>query len=284
MTRKFDPKELRKLFIPDNLSSGEDNGQVTIIGGSELFHGAPLFATKTVSRIVDMTFFSSPEKSLGSIAENIKSKLLSFIWVPWDDVNAYIEKSDAILIGPGFMRFHSEKTDSSKRLEDCDEVCQLTKSITQDLLERFPDKKWVIDAGSLQTLEPEWIPANSILTPNKKEYKYLFGDMDPQEAANKFNCIIVIKGPTTYVYSKNEIVEIDGGNPGLTKGGTGDTQAGLTVALLAKNDPLLAACASSYVVKKAGEQLYKKVGTFYNADDLVDIIPSVLFSAVTAVK
>ena len=92
----------------------------------------------------------------------------------------------------------------------------------------------------------------------------------------KYNCIIVLKGPTTYVFRGGEAIEIDGGNPGLTKGGTGDTQAGLTVALLAKNDPLLAASAASYVIKSAADELQKTKGIYYNADDLADKIPEVL--------
>ena len=53
--------------------------------------------------------------------------------------------------------------------------------------------------------------------------------------------------------------------------------AGLAVALLAKNEPFLAACAASYVTKAAGDELYEKVGTNYSADDLAEKIPEVLF-------
>lgn len=276
--QKFDPRELKKLYHPDSNSNGEDNGQVTIIGGSELFHGAPLFGLKVASRIVDMVFFSSPEKSIGSIAESLKSKLFSFIWVPWEEVDEYIKKSDAILIGPGFQRYHSEKSGPRIKYEDCDDACQISRSITQDLLEKFPNKKWVIDAGSLQTMDPDWIPQNSILTPNKKEFNYLFGEINPKEAARRYNCILVIKGPITYVYSKDEVIEITGGNAGMTKGGTGDTQAGLTAALLAKNKPILAATVSAYIIKKAAEKLAETKGIYFNADDLSDIIPEVLAS------
>lgn len=276
----FEKKELKELYKPDNDSSGEDNGQVTIIGGSHLFHGAPLYAVKVTSRIVDMVFFATPEKSVGMVAEQMKSKLLSFIWVPWEETGVYIEKSDAVLIGPGFKRFKSETVPHGERLHVCDEACQLTRSITEKFLKKFPDKKWVIDAGSLQTMDPDWIPERAILTPNKKEFEILFGNLTPAEAARKYKCIIVLKGPTTHVYSANEDIEVRGGNAGLTKGGTGDVMAGLTVALLAKNDPLLAAAAASYITKAAGDELYKKVKTLYNSDDLTDKIPEVLSSLI----
>lgn len=272
----FSKDDLKKLYKPAHDSNGEDNGQVTIIGGSSLFHGAPLYGLKIASRIVDMVFFSSPEKSVGSIAESIKSKLFSFVWVPWQETEEYIEKSDAILIGPGFLRFKSEKTPHGQRHESCDEECLKTKEITERFLKKFPSKKWVIDAGSLQTLDPNIIPPNAVLTPNKKEYEILFGSMKPEEASKKYNCIIVAKGPETFVYSPTKKIEVKGGNPGLTKGGTGDTLSGLTVALLSKNDPLLAATSASFIAKSAADELHKKVGVYYNADDLVDAIPKVM--------
>lgn len=267
----FNKADLGKLFSPHKESNGEDNGQVTIIGGSELFHGAPILSLTTASRIVDMVFFATPEKSVGSVAEKIKSKLLSFIWVPWEEVNHYVEKSDAILIGPGFMSYRSEKDRS---------VVNETKEISESLLHEYKDKKWVIDAGSLQTIDAKFIPPNAVITPNKKEFKLLFGKDYSIEAAReeseKHNCIIVVKGPVTTVFGNGEIVEVHGGNPGLTKGGSGDTQAGLTTALLAKNDPMLAACAASYVIKAAADELHKKIGTYYNSDDLANKIPEVL--------
>ncbi len=272
----FDKNDLKKLFTPDKASSGEDNGQVIIIGGSSLFHGAPLFALKVASRIVDMAFFASPEKSLGSIAEKMKSKLMSFVWVPWDDLELYIKKSDAILIGPGFMRFSSEKNRHHIHNGDCDEACRLTRNITKELLSKFSQKHWVIDAGSLQTMDADWIPKGSILTPNKKEFQILFANSSPEDAAKKYSCIIVLKGPETLVVSPEQSVLVKGGNAGMTKGGTGDVQAGLTVALLAKNDPFLAASCTAYLVKAAADSLYKRVGFSYNADDLADEVPRIL--------
>lgn len=276
MAATFDSRELRKLFRPDEGSSGEDNGQVTIIGGSSLFHGAPLLSLKVASRVVDMVFFATPEKSVGVVAESLKSKLLSFVWIPWEEVDEYIQKSEAVLIGPGLMRFKSEKVPHGERHHVCDEACQITMQITRGLLEKFPDKKWVIDAGSLQVMEASWIPKGAILTPNKKEYNLLFGNMEPKEAARKYNCVVVLKGPTTLVCSPKECLEVKGGNAGMTKGGTGDVQSGLTVALLAKNEPFLAASAAAHVTKVAADALYKELGTNYNADDLADRIPQTL--------
>ncbi len=268
----FTAADLKKLWKPRDNSSGEENGQVTIIGGSELFHGAPILALKAATRIVDMVFFASPDPGLGETASKIKASLGSFIWVPWEETEEYIKKSDAVLIGPGLMRFHSEKSEPEKRVLECDEACRKTKEITYNFLLRFPDKKWVIDGGSLQVMEPGWIPQKAILTPNAKEYEMLFKEQftidNLQLNAGKYKCIIVHKGPTAYVTDGETMYEIPGGNAGLTKGGVGDTLAGMTVGLAAKNEPLLAAAAASLAVKKTAERLYEKVGFNYNADDL----------------
>ncbi len=289
----FDPSELNKLCKPHPESSGEDNGQVTIIGGSKLFHGAPILALKAASRLVDMVFFASPDESVGKVAERIKSKLMSFIWVPWEEVDAYIEKSDAILIGPGLMRYtHEQKKLKVEELRNFENNVdgKLTKDITERLLKKYSNKKWVIDAGSLQTMDAEWIPKGAILTPNAKEFKLLFGQefefrgqsfdyIEDKLTSNlkyltsRYNCTIVLKGPETFVCSPDECAVVRGGNPGLTKGGTGDVLAGLTVALLAKNNAFLSAASASYIEKAAADELYRKTGVNYNADDLADQIP-----------
>lgn len=264
--RKFLAEDLKELWKPREDSDGEDNGQVTIIGGSKLFHGAPIFSLKAASRCVDMVFFSSPETELEKIAA--KAQLSSFIWVPWEQVEAYISKSDAVLIGPGLMRYRNVQ-----KIE-FDEVGIQTRIITKYLLQKYPEKKWVIDGGSLQVMDPTWIPKGAVLTPNKKEFELLFKSqfsiINFQSMAKLHKCVIVYKSAVAYVTDGDEICEIDGGNAGLTKGGTGDTLAGLITGLLAKNPPLLAAAAGTYILKKTAERLFAKVGFGFNADDLVN--------------
>lgn len=301
MTTTFNPADLRKLYIPPKDSSGEDNGQVTIIAGSELFHGAALLATTVASRIVDMVFFTSPFEPLKHVADKVKSDLFSFIWVPFDEVEKYIEKSDAVLMGPGFMRYKTENIEQRTKEREkqfhlfqshADREGHRTRKLTRHLLEKFPDKKWVIDGGSLQVMEASWIPKNAIVTPNKHEFQKLFGvpfnnfnlneiEKMVEIMARKYTCNVVLKGSITYVSDEAQTIRVEGGNAGLTKGGTGDVLAGLTVALLAKNDPFLAACSASYVIKYAADEIYKEKGTFYNADDVGERIPEVLHQLLT---
>lgn len=281
----FTQEHLKKLWRARENSAGEDNGQITIIGGSALFHGAPIFSIKAASRIVDMVFFGSPGETMREVAAQIKAQSNSFIWVPWEEIEKYVEKSDAILIGPGMMRYNTENSKFKSQMTngEFDGAGTETKRLTEYLLQKYPNKQWVIDGGSLQVLNPKFIPSRAILTPNAKEYERLFNDKiqmtNPQikeeiakiqNNAKKCQCIIVYKGPISYATDGDTIYEISGGNAGLTKGGTGDTLAGITIALAAKNPPLLAAAAASFVVKKTAEELEKTVGLNFNADDLAE--------------
>jgi len=146
-------------------------------------------------------------------------------------------------------------------------------------------------------MDKKFIPRNAILTPNKKEFQMLFnlknqtrlpdGQVSNLKSKSKilnlvgkkakeYHCIIVLKLAWTVVCSPEKCVFVNGENAGLTKGGTGDVLAGLTVGLAAKNQPFLAAAAASFILKKAADELYKKVGFAYNADDLAEKIPEVL--------
>ena len=99
--------------------------------------------------------------------------------------------------------------------------------------------------------------------------------------AKKYGITILLKGPKDIVCNINECFEIVGGNVGMTKGGTGDVLAGLVASFYCKNDALLSASAASFVNKKAGENLSKKMGLYFNASDLVNEIPLVLKNLLT---
>ena len=67
------------------------------------------------------------------------------------------------------------------------------------------------------------------------------------------------------------------GSPYLTKGGTGDTLAGICGALMARGiDPFTAAQAAAYINGKAGEVVAQRVKEGLLATELIEAIPEVL--------
>lgn len=265
---KFDPQILKKLYKPASDSHKGGNGKVMIIAGSQLFHSASLWPLTVASRIVDMVFFSSVPIN-NEIVKEQKKEFRNGIIVPREKIGDYIQEADCILIGPGLPRENGVQTGDDN-----------TKELTTKLLTKFPNKKWVIDGGSLQTIDPKVIPANAILTPHYGEFKTLFNiegnEKNAKEMAEKYNCVILLKGEKDIVCSKKDCVQISGGNAGMTKGGTGDVLAGLTAALYCNNESFLSAVAGSFINKKVGDELFKKVGYYFNASDLANEIPAIM--------
>lgn len=269
---KFDPSLLKKLYVPAPTSHKGQNGKVLIIGGSILFHAGAIWPLEVASKMVDMVYFSSVDEN----NELVKGKFRNGIVVPRKRLEIYISEADSILIGCGLPRPEGQE----KGEED-------TKELTEDLLKRYPDKKWVVDGGSLQVVDPEKLPKTAIITPHRKEFEKLFdlrlkiNDLRSDEKmvtrmAKEFGITVLLKGPIDIVSDGVRTVEILGGNAGMTKGGTGDVLAGLVASLYAKNNAFLSACSASYINKKAGESLGEKVGLYFNATDLVNEIPHIL--------
>lgn len=263
----FNPVDF-SLFQPSPHSHKGENGKLLIIAGSILFHAASLWPLKIASRIVDMVLYSSVPNNNDIVIKN-KEEFRDGIVVPRNKLDSYIKEADCILIGPGLPR--------KDGMEEGDED---TKHLTERLLQMYPEKQWVVDGGSLQMIKPDILPQNAIVTPHTGEFERLFGTAPTEESvvhlAKLYNIIIVSKGETDLVASREKAYKIIGGNAGLTKGGTGDVLAGLIAALACKNEPLTAALFGSYINKKAGDALFKKMGYYYNASDLVDEIPLVL--------
>jgi NAD(P)H-hydrate epimerase len=169
---------------------------------------------------------------------------------------------DAVLIGPGLGTGEAEK------------------KLTNDLLKKYPEKKFVLDADALTVLNPRLLNNNRIVTPHKQEFKGLFGvgatHAVVQRMAKKFKTTIVLKGKRDYIAGPDEFKINKTGNAGMTKGGTGDVLAGLITALAAKNDPFLAASSGVFINGLAGDRLAKQVANYYSASDLVKEIPKTI--------
>ena len=139
---------------------------------------------------------------------------------------------------------------------------------------------------------------NSIITPHSKELEYfLINSKIGKSAINKINRekniikksklikkttqkflnqdnIILLKGKIDTIISRDKIFYVKGGNPGMTKGGTGDVLAGLCAGFLAQSKDLLqSSINASHFNKKIGDILLKKKKGFaYLASDMVEEI------------
>jgi NAD(P)H-hydrate repair Nnr-like enzyme with NAD(P)H-hydrate dehydratase domain len=247
------PKNIRfhldQIKLPEPDSHKGQNGKLLIIGGSELFHAASKWSLDIASKFVDMVFYSSVPSN-NELVKEAKANFWNGIVVPQISLTDYLEESDCILIGPGM--------DRGKK----------TAVMVNDLLSKYADKKWVIDAGALQTINPALLNSNHIITPHQKEFQRLVGVDQPT---------LLLKGPIDKISFQGKVIQVEGGNAGMTKGGTGDVLAGLVAALYCTHDALTAAVVASFINKKSGESLYHRVGPYFNASDLVSEVPLVMW-------
>jgi NAD(P)H-hydrate epimerase len=262
-------EDVKQLTISKPDSHKGQNGKLLVIGGSHLFHAASLWSLTVASRIVDLVHYCSvPENN--AIVHELKKEFRNGIVVPRDQVEEYIKEDDVILIGPGMTREEE------------------TKKLTDKLLKKYPEKQWVLDAGALQMVDVNNIPNHAILTPHHQEFKLLLRRAEvvppwrdfPRENVCQFakiyNCIVLLKGKEDVASNGEEIRIIEGGNAGMTKGGTGDVLAGLIAALACTNNPWISTLAGSFINKKAGDELFATVGPFFNATDLANQIPKTM--------
>lgn len=241
-------KFVKQIVLPKRDSHKGENGRVLVIGGSRLFHAASFWSACMASKIVDMVHFSSPAMENNELMRvRAKRKFWEGIVVPWEEVVHYIGEDDAILIGPGMERGEE------------------TRKIVNELLAKYPDERWVVDGGALQEVEVSLLNKNMIITPNKREREIL-GERVPTGVT------VLAKGPVDFV---NE-VKIKGGSAGMTKGGTGDVLAGIVVGLYAKSPAMASCVVASVANKRSGEQLEKKLGPFFSANDLISEVQTVL--------
>src|SRR3989304_6720507 len=116
--QEFDSSLLKNLYRPASDSHKGQNGKLLIVGGSQLFHAASLWALTVASRIVDMVFYSSVPMN-NKIVENIKTQFRNGIVVPRTKVEDYVREADCVLIGPGLPRTEGveEGEDNTKKMK-----------------------------------------------------------------------------------------------------------------------------------------------------------------------
>ncbi|KKP74443.1 MAG: YjeF-like protein carbohydrate kinase [Candidatus Roizmanbacteria bacterium GW2011_GWA2_35_19] len=265
----------KKFVLPKSNSHKGQNGKVLIIGGSSLFHAASLWSAEVASHFVDMVHYSSTIEN-EKIFHELKKVFRNGMIVPQSQLEHYAAEDDVILLGPGMMRDGNEG--------------KYTFEITKKLIEKFSEKKFVFDAGALQMMSPDLLlrlKNKAIITPHQKEFERLFGipvldkpqnekEIIVKETAKKYGVVILLKaiidivsdGVTTYI--------IEGGNAGMTKGGTGDVMSSLCTSFYIQNNPLEAALFSSLLLKITAEELFKDSGYWYNVSDIIDGLPKTL--------
>lgn len=245
-----------------------ENGKVIVVGGSPMFHGAPILCSLGAEYSgVDLVFPFIPKVqveavktySLNLIIQTFVEEVLSE--KDTKNILNFCKKSDVIVMGPGLG------TDPKTK--------KAVKSLLSNL--QIPT---VVDASAL--LFTNTFPKNTVLTPHRGEFKELTGD-DPtpenvQKWAKDMGVTIVCKGPEDVIADEDEIAINNTGNSFMTVGGTGDVLSGFIGGLMAQGMSGFDAgkCATK-ILGIAAENLTEMQANI-RAIDLVHQIPTLMFN------
>ncbi|MBN2086941.1 NAD(P)H-hydrate dehydratase [Candidatus Peregrinibacteria bacterium] len=249
-----------------NDSHKGDNGKIMIVGGSEMFHGAPILSALAAEHSgVDLIFPYIPPCQ----AEAAKSYSLNFIIQKFSeniltnkDVKSILnlsKKMDVMVIGPGLGTNIKTK--------------QAVKSIVSHIT--IPT---VIDASAL--FYTNSFPKTTVLTPHRGEFKEMTGDeptvKNVQKWAKQLGVTIVCKGHEDIIARGEEIAINKTGNSYMTVGGTGDVLSGLLGGLIAQGMDSFEACKyGTKILGLVAENQTELQGNF-RAIDLVNGISGMI--------
>jgi ADP-dependent NAD(P)H-hydrate dehydratase / NAD(P)H-hydrate epimerase len=285
--------QVKKLMDRKKNSSKGENGYALIIGGSEDYVGAPALAGLAALRSgCDSVTIAAPEKVawiINSYSPDLithKIKGSNFNIKNAKEMVKYAELFDAICLGNGITR----KADK----------------FSQYFIRKSPRLK-VVDADALKSMSFKEFN-NSIITPHEAELEmmlvnsgkeFLLPKLKSANAKEKAdilqgnlryflqnNNVLLLKGATDIIISRNKVAYNRTGNQGMTKAGTGDVLAGLAVGFLSKTRDLFkSAVAASYVNGWVGDQLLKKKkGYCFIASDIVEDLEKLNLAAKKSVS
>lgn len=249
-----------------------DFGHLLVIGGNQVYSGSPAFNSLAAYRTgVDLVTTAAPERPADIIASfspslityPLQGNYLNSLHL--NQLFKLSDKCDAVVIGGGLGRKQETKEAVVRFLSDLQLPC-------------------VIDADAIQAVaEAEALALNKkqMLTPHQREFELLWSKKARVEAeereksvervSKELNCSLLLKGDNDVISNGERTVINEVGSPFLTKGGTGDTLAGIAGSLLAQGiKPLQAAAAASYLNGKAGELAAKEKKEGLLAEDILE--------------
>ena len=273
-------KNIIKGFMPTRNKSSRkgDNGKVLVVGGSYVYHGAPVLSSLAALRIgTDLVYTAVPKNNV----QATRAISPDLIVIPLADAKL-TRGSVNKLLGQIPKDLDSATIGMGLAIQDIEALKILVKS----LLNR--DVRLSLDASALvKSILPLIKGKNVVVTPHAGEFYRLFGEELPSEKKNhvkfiekvakKYSVTILLKGQTdiisdgkrTFQNSKTE-------SSAMTVGGTGDVLSGIISGLLARNrNSLESAATAAYLNGLCGKYVQKEIGIHMVASDLINALPYV---------
>ena len=280
MVQKILSSSLVKKFISPRKSSSRkgDNGIVLVVGGSYIYHGAPILSSIAALRCgTDLVYTCIPKINV-TPTRAISPNLIVIPLVDQKLTRGAVNK----LVGALPRNLDSATIGMGLAIQERNSLLVLVKS----LLDR--DVRLSLDASALV---PEVLPLlknkNVVVTPHAGEFKRLFGELPPnsktqriklvEKNAKEYGITVLLKGATDVISNGNTTYLYEKKIPAMTVGGTGDVLSGLVAGMLSKSrNALESAASAAFINGLAGKSAQKKLGLHMTSMDLLDEIPSVM--------
>jgi hydroxyethylthiazole kinase-like uncharacterized protein yjeF len=284
------PSELERFAGPGDVSlalkprssTGHkgDFGRLLVIGGSEVYSGAPTLVSLAAMRTgIDLAYLAAPERNAYEISSmspdliTVKLEGKNLNPANMETLKPFLGLVDAVVMGPGMSL--------------APETQEFVRACVKEVEEA--GKPLLLDADGLKAFAKfkRALKVPLVLTPHAGEYTILTGETLPenpddravmvQKAAKKLNAVILVKGKVDIICSAERVKLNFTGNPGMTVGGTGDVLSGVVGGLLAQHvDPFEAATAGAFVNGAAGDFAADQIGYHMVATDIIEWVPRVL--------
>jgi NAD(P)H-hydrate epimerase len=279
VAQKLTPILVRK-FIPGRKQDSRkgQNGKVLVVGGSYMYHGAPVLASLAALRAGTDLVYTAVPKINASATRAISPNL---IVIPMVDAKLTRGSANKLL---GQVQSGLDSATIGMGLAIADE--EGLKNLVKSLLDQ--DVRLSLDASALVGIILPVIPGkNVVLTPHAGEFQRLFGVLPSNKIKERITLVerfakehqttILLKGATDVISNGDQTYINPKNLASMTVGGTGDVLSGLVAGLLSKNrNPIESAAAASYVNGVAGKLAQKKHGFHILATDLIDNISAAM--------
>jgi NAD(P)H-hydrate epimerase len=274
----IDSDLIKEFIIPRKVTSRKgENGITLIVGGSRIYHGAPLLASMAAFRSgVDLVYTAVPKINVIP-SRNFSADL---ILIPFPDdkltsgtVNRLLKsipkKIHSAAIGMGL--------NTAKP--------QALSVLVQGLLSQGVNL--IIDAGALiPDILNQITNSKVVVTPHAGEFKRIFGITVPEKLhdqieivsskAKEFGITVTLKGFWNIVSDGDNVFVMQRTTPAMTVGGTGDVLSGLIAGFLTKYDPIVASVLGIFFNGTAALNIYEKMGLHMVSSDLLVELPFVM--------
>ncbi|MFW9768642.1 MAG: NAD(P)H-hydrate dehydratase [Candidatus Thorarchaeota archaeon] len=275
------PGDLRRFDQPRPLYSRKgDFGKILIVGGSDVYSGAPALSGMAALRTgADLVSILAPEPVVPAIRAYSPNLMVASLGTQIltsesiDQVLDYASQNDVVALGPGLG------------------VDQQTRLAVLTIVEQLMKKKnsLVIDADGLKAIAASSIlldPERCVLTPHWGELEILMGQKlgdalslqnridQARSCARKYNSVILLKGPVDVIAHPEGMFKLNReGAPAMTVGGTGDVLTGITAGLLGQHGTAFqVATAAAFISGNAGELAFDQRGDHIVATDCIENI------------